>query len=38
LFLAATEAVEEAIVNTLLATDTTQGNGHVVPRLERFRT
>lgn len=33
LFLAATEAVEEAIINALLAGDTTDSNGHVVPGL-----
>jgi D-aminopeptidase len=30
LFLAATEAVEEAIINSLLASDTAEGNGHAV--------
>ena len=34
LFPGATEAVEEAIINTLLDADTTQGNGHVIPRLD----
>lgn len=34
LFLAATEAVEEAIINALLAADTTEGNGHAVPGLD----
>ncbi|MCU7249139.1 DmpA family aminopeptidase [Pseudomonas koreensis] len=34
LFLAATEAVEEAIINALLASDSTEGNGHSVPGLE----
>ncbi|MBC9249385.1 aminopeptidase [Pseudomonas alcaligenes] len=33
LFLAATEAVEEAIVNALLAAPDTSGNGHQVPGL-----
>ncbi|WP_068830842.1 DmpA family aminopeptidase [Pseudomonas sp. BMS12] len=33
LFLAAAEAVEEAIVNALLAASDTQGNGHEVPAL-----
>ncbi len=34
LFLAATEAVEEAIINALLAADTVEGNGHRVPGLD----
>ncbi|WP_454837997.1 DmpA family aminopeptidase [Pseudomonas mohnii] len=34
LFLAATEAVEEAIINALLATDSAEGNGHAVPGLD----
>jgi D-aminopeptidase len=34
LFLAATEAVEEAIINALLASNTTEGNGHTVPGLD----
>ncbi|WP_256831790.1 P1 family peptidase [Pseudomonas sp. Pse1] len=34
LFLAATEAVEEAIINALLAADTVEGNGHSVPGLD----
>ncbi|MCY1261420.1 Peptidase family S58 [compost metagenome] len=34
LFLAAAEAVEEAIVNALLASPTTEGNGHRVPGLD----
>jgi len=34
LFLAATEAVEEAIINALLASDSTEGNGHSVPGLD----
>lgn len=34
LFLAATEAVEEAIINALLAADTAEGNGHAVPGLD----
>jgi D-aminopeptidase len=34
LFLAATEAVEEAIINALLAADSAQGNGHEVPGLD----
>lgn len=34
LFLAATEAVEEAIVNALLASETLEGNGHRVPGLD----
>lgn len=34
LFLAATEAVEEAIINALLASDTAEGNGHAVPGLD----
>ncbi|MNO85300.1 Peptidase family S58 [compost metagenome] len=34
LFLAATEAVEEAIINALLAAETTEGNGHAVPGLD----
>jgi len=34
LFLAATEAVEEAIINALLACDTAEGNGHAVPGLD----
>jgi D-aminopeptidase len=34
LFLAATEAVEEAIINALLAADTAEGNGHGVPGLD----
>ena len=34
LFLAATEAVEEAIINALLASDSTDGNGHSVPGLD----
>jgi D-aminopeptidase len=34
LFLAATEAVEEAIINALLAANTTEGNGHTVPGLD----
>ncbi|MBV4457840.1 P1 family peptidase [Pseudomonas sp. COR58] len=34
LFLAATEAVEEAIINALLAAETTEGNGHSVPALD----
>ncbi|MEN5033646.1 DmpA family aminopeptidase [Pseudomonas sp. TWI929] len=34
LFLAATEAVEEAIINALLAADTTESNGHAVPGLD----
>ncbi len=34
LFLAATEAVEEAIINALLASDSSEGNGHSVPGLD----
>lgn len=34
LFLAATEAVEEAIINALLAAPDTEGNGHSVPGLD----
>lgn len=34
LFLAATDAVEEAMINALLACDTAEGNGHAVPGLE----
>lgn len=34
LFLAATEAVGEAIINALLASDTAEGNGHAVPGLD----
>ena len=34
LFLAATEAVEEAIINAVLASETTEGNGHTVPGLD----
>ncbi|WP_426201416.1 P1 family peptidase [Pseudomonas sp. TWP3-1] len=34
LFLAATEAVEEAIINALLAGETAEGNGHAVPGLD----
>jgi D-aminopeptidase len=34
LFLAATEAVEEAIINALLAAESAQGNGHEVPGLD----
>lgn len=34
LFLAATEAVEEAIINALVAADTVEGNGHRVPGLD----
>jgi D-aminopeptidase len=34
LFLAATEAVEEAIINALLAADTAEGNGHGVQGLD----
>lgn len=34
LFLAATEAVEEAIINALLASTTTEGNGHTVSGLD----
>lgn len=34
LFLAATEAVEEAIVNALLASETLEGNGHRVQGLD----
>jgi D-aminopeptidase len=34
LFLAATEAVEEAIINALLAANTTEGNGHTVQGLD----
>ena len=34
LFLAATEAVEEAIINALLAADSAEGNGHAVPGLD----
>ena len=34
LFLAATEAVEEAIINALLAADGAEGNGHAVPGLD----
>jgi D-aminopeptidase len=34
LFLATTEAVEEAIINALLASDTAEGNGHAVPGLD----
>ncbi|MNT35890.1 Peptidase family S58 [compost metagenome] len=34
LFLAATEAVEEAIINALLAAETAEGNGHGVPGLD----
>ncbi|MBI6945698.1 P1 family peptidase [Pseudomonas koreensis] len=34
LFLAATEAVEEAIINALLASESTEGNGHAVPGLD----
>jgi D-aminopeptidase len=34
LFLAATEAVEEAIINALLAGETTEGNGHAVSGLD----
>ncbi|MNF06826.1 hypothetical protein D3C80_2068620 [compost metagenome] len=34
MFLAATEAVEEAIINALLAAETTEGNGHAVPGLD----
>ena len=34
LFLAATEAVEEAIINALLASESTDGNGHSVPGLD----
>ncbi|PMZ43422.1 aminopeptidase, partial [Pseudomonas sp. GW247-3R2A] len=34
LFLAATEAVEEAIINAVLAAETTEGNGHTVPGLD----
>ncbi|MHC8351453.1 DmpA family aminopeptidase [Pseudomonas sp. RT4P38] len=34
LFLAATEAVEEAIINALLASETAEGNGHAVPGLD----
>ena len=35
LFLAATEAVEEAIINALLASESTEGNGHAVPGLDK---
>lgn len=34
LFLAATEAVDEVIINALLAAETTEGNGHAVPGLD----
>ena len=34
LFLAAAEAVEEAIINALLAATDTQGNGHLAKALE----
>jgi D-aminopeptidase len=34
LFLAATEAVEEAIINALLASNSSEGNGHSVPGLD----
>jgi D-aminopeptidase len=34
LFLAATEAVEEAIINALLTSNSTEGNGHSVPGLD----
>lgn len=34
LFLAATEAVEEAIINALLASDTAEGNGHAATGLD----
>ena len=34
LFLAAAEAVEEAIINAMLASPTTEGNGHRVPGLD----
>jgi D-aminopeptidase len=34
LFLATTEAVEEAIIDALLAAETTEGNGHAVPGLD----